>query len=162
MPKNKLIELESEGKYVFHGSGIPDLEYLEPKQGRHVPDMNKKEEFILDGEPAVSATPYVDFAIFRALINRVNIDYHFNSGFGFKERKKEFRVSSREVLETIKNKKGFVYVFDRKDFSPYSRDGVAKPENMEWRSYTKVKPLQVLEVSFADLPDADLIEITGE
>lgn len=160
MYKSKLIELEKEGKYVFHGSGIPALEYLEPKQANHVPDMNKKEERILDGEPAVSATPYLDFAIFRALINRNNIDFNFHSGFGFKNNKKEFRVSSQKVLEEVKNKKGFVYVFDKKDFSPYSRDGLAKPENLEWRSYTKVKPLEIVKVSFTDLPDLDLIEIT--
>ena len=161
MSKSKLIELEQEGKYVFHGSAIPDLEYLEPKQAHHIPDINKEEK-ILDGKPAVSATPFLDFAIFRALINRNNIDFNFHSGFGFKNNKKEFRVSSQKVLEEVKNKKGFVYIFDKKDFSPYSRDGVAKLENMEWRSYAKISPLQVLEVSFKDLPDLNLIEITGE
>lgn len=162
MSKIQLIELELEGNYVFHGSGMPDLEYLEPKQGRHIPDMNKGDQFILDGEPAVSATPYVDFAIFRALINNNNIDFDFNSRFGFRGGEKEFRVSSKKVLDNVQNKKGFVYVFDRKDFSPYSRDGIPKPENMEWRSYKTVKPLQALEVSFIDLPDLDLIEITDK
>lgn len=52
-----------------------------------------------------------------------------------------------------------MYVFNKNEFEPYSRDGQPHPGNMEWRSYQSVKPIKVIEVSFEDLIDHSLIEI---
>jgi hypothetical protein len=158
--KERLIEMENSGKYVFHGSPNGDIKILEPKQGKHVPDLSKPEETILDGNPAVSATPYAEFAIFRAIINKKNSP-GFNSGFGFKNKKREFHVSSQEVLEITKDKKGFVYVFNKDEFEPYSRNGKPHKDLMEWRSYEKVKPVDVIEVTYDDLPPKNNIDIIG-
>lgn len=159
--KEQLLKLEAEGKYVFHGSPDKDIKILEPRQGKHIPDLNKTEESILDGDPAVSATPYLEFAIFRAIINKVNVPFSHSSGFGLTNGNKNFRVSSQKVIDESQNKKGYVYVFNKKDFEPYSRDGEAGQDSMEWRSYVSIKPVHVIEVSSKDLPDRDLIEVTG-
>lgn len=155
---DKLTEMEKTGEYVFHGSPYGDIKTLEPKQARHFPNPENLEEFILDGDPAVSATPYVDFAIFRALINRENVIFSFRSGFGFDQNKqKEFRVSNQKVLDYIKDKKGFVYVFDKNHFEPYSRSGKAHEGSMEWRAYKEVKPKEIIEVQYDDLEQIENI-----
>lgn len=150
--REKLEEMEKTNNYVFHGSPFANIDILIPKQGKHFPNFQNSEEYILDGEPAVSATPYIDFSIFRALINRENVSFPFRSGFGFdKNNQKEFRVSVKEVLEEIQNKHGYVYVFSKSDFQPYSRDGKTHEGNMEWRAYKEVKPKEIIEVNFNDL-----------
>ncbi|MFM7088704.1 MAG: hypothetical protein ACKOW9_04190 [Candidatus Paceibacterota bacterium] len=144
--------LEKTGRYVFHGSPDGNIDVLVPKQAHHIPDLSKLTEMIEDGKPAVSATPYADFAVFRAIINRKNAPSIKHSGFGFNQNKqKEFRLSTRAVLEEIKNKKGYVYVFYKKDFEPYSRSGQAHEGDMEWRSYTEVSPVEIVEVQYEDL-----------
>jgi hypothetical protein len=155
---NKLLNLEKEGKYVFHGSPDGGIDILIPKQGKHFPNPEKIDEFILDGAPAVSATPYLEFAIFRALVNGKNAP-GMRSGVGFKNGNKEFRISSEKVFDSLKDKKGFVYVFDKKDFKPYSRNGNPHEGNMEWRAYEKVKPLKIIGVNFSDIkPFMNLIK----
>lgn len=162
MSKEKLLQLEKENKYVFHGSPRGDIKSLEPRQGRHVPDWSSASETILDGNPAVSATPYVELAIFRAIINEGNISIDHTSGFGIRsDGKAEFRISPKEALECVKDKKGFVYVFYKSNFEPYRRDGIAPPNAMEWRSYKEVKPIEIVEVGFDDLPPAEEIEIVS-
>ncbi len=159
-PKERLLQLENEGGYVFHGSPEGDLKVLSPRQGKHVPDLNKPTESILDGKPAVSATPYAELAIFRAIINRKNVSFGHTSGFGTSEDgEKHFSVSSKEVLEVVKEKKGFVYVFDKKEFEPYNRDGVTNNKSMEWRSYAASTPIEIIEVSSNDLPPKNKIKI---
>jgi hypothetical protein len=157
----KLLDLEKTGNYVFHGSSRGDIEFLEPRQARYVPDMSKPTESALDGEPAVCATPHAEFAIFKAIINRENVPFAHRSGFGFHEDEKYFGVSSKEVLAAVTGKKGFVYVLDRNSFKPYSRTGQATERSMEWRSYGEIKPMEVIEVSSDDLPPENEIEIAG-
>jgi hypothetical protein len=160
MSIEKLLELEASGKHVFHGSPKGDLEKLEPQQGTHVPDISKPEEVILDGEPAVSATPYAELAAYRAIVNTTNIPFDHRSGFGMRDKEKVFRISSAEALaEALNNKKGYVYVFDKNDFEPYNRKREALPTSMEWRSYKEVAPLEVVEVSSKDLPPVDKIKV---
>jgi len=160
MSIEKLKQMEGEGKYVFHGSPEGDIESLEPRQGRHVPDWSKPSETILDGNPAVCTTPYVELATFRAIINAKNIPINHTSSFGIKNGKIDFEISSKEVLNVTKDKKGFVYVFDRKEFEPYNRDREATQDAMEWRSHKTVKPIEVVEVGFDDLMSSDQIKIT--
>ncbi len=145
----KLNELEASGKYVFHGSASGGMVYLEPRQGSH--------EGKPDGLPAVSATPYIDFAIFRAIVNKNNIPSKHTSRFGFNQNKKrEFHIYPKEALEICRDKKGFVYVFNRQDFEPYSRIGKPNESLMEWRSYLTLKPIEVIPVSFDDLPTDEI------
>lgn len=159
-PRERLIQFEETHEYVFHGSPVQGIETFELKQSTQ---LGNDRETTFDGDPAVSATPYVDIAIFRAIINGINIlipDYE--SEFGIDGRgKAEFAVSSPVVLEEVKNKKGFVYVFNKKDFKPYSRNGRIKnlEQSMEWRSYQSIKPLDVIEVTFSDLPKDILVKI---
>lgn len=160
-PQEKLSYLEETNQHVFHGSPDGTIKILEPRQSSHIPDISKPDEIILDGKPAVAATPHAELATFRAIINGKNIPIKHNSGFGTTGGKTHFRVSSAEVLEHAKGKKGYVYVFDRKDFKPYDRERSENPREgaMEWRAHTSVKPLEVIEVSSDDLPPTDKIEI---
>jgi hypothetical protein len=157
--KEKLMKLEETGKHVFHGSADGTIKKLEPRQGKHITDISKPTETILDGNPAVSATPYSDIATFRALVNNRNIYFSHHSGFGIRDGKKEFRVSSEKVLDAVKDKKGFVYVFNKDEFEPYSRDGIPDEKNMEWRSYKEVEPIDVIEVDSSHLPPREKIKI---
>jgi hypothetical protein len=161
MVKEKLLQMEKTGKYAFHGSPEANIEILEPRQGTHIPDMSKPTEMVDDGKPAISATPYVELAIFRAVINGVNAPFDHNSGFDVNEGVASFSVSSEKVLEAVEGKKGYVYVFNKNEFEPYSRDGEIKEGLMEWRSYSTVKPIEIIEVTSDDLPTRQRINITG-
>ena len=127
----RLQELEITGKYVFHGSPHGDIKILEPRQGRHIPDLSKPDTLMLDGDPAVSATPDAELAIFAAIVNSTNIPFSHTSGFGIRNGEKEFRISSYEALKAVDSKKGYVYVLNKHEFIPYSRDGKPHAENME-------------------------------
>lgn len=163
-PKEKLSQLEATDEHLFHGSPNGNIEILEPRQSTHIPDLTNPDESILDGQPAVAATPYAELATFRAIINGKNVPIKHTSGFGITDREKSFRVSSPEVLEHAKDKKGYVYVFDKKDFKPYDRDNPDNPRDgvMEWRSHTPVRPIDKIEVSSDDLPHVDRIQIGNE
>ncbi len=119
MSKERLNELEATGEYVFHGSPNGEIEILEPRQSTRVSDPSKPSESIADGNPAVSATPYADLATFRAIINKQNIPLEeFSSGFGIDNaEKRTFQVSSAEVLDHVKDKKGYVYVLIKTSLS---------------------------------------------
>jgi hypothetical protein len=163
--KEKLESFERTGNYVFHGSPDGNIEVLEPRQGNHVPDLSRPTDTVADGRPAVSATPFLDFAIFRAIINskNVNIKGTWTSGFGIEEEgRKSFRVSEQDVLDQVRGKFGYVYVFDKKNFKPYTRgkgEGEGRPGSMEWRSYEKVLPIDTIEVTDEDIPSAEQIQI---
>ena len=140
--KEKLLALEKEGIYVFHGS--PELlEELEPRQPKTY-DYNLK-QIVNDGKLAVAATPFVEIAIFRAIINRkVEVEKgRCWSRFSSDDGKLEFETTP-EVIELAKKVKGYVYVFKKEDFERYN--------SMEWRSAHKVKPVLIFEVNFEDLP----------
>lgn len=136
--KEKLLNLEKEKKYVFHGSPFK-LKQLNPNQGyNYNKELNKMVE---DGEPAISASPYIDIAIFRAIINPHNFPFKgYESAFGISR----FRTTQK-VLENLKNKKGNVYVLDKAQFYRFS--------NMEWRSSKKIKPIEIIQVFSNDLPE---------
>jgi hypothetical protein len=160
MSKECLKQLEEAGEYVFHGSPDGSIEELEPRQSTYVLDLNKRDEVADDGLPSVSATPYPEFAVFRAMINSKNVPNDHTSEFGLVIDKEhgeflsEFRISSQDVLDKVKDKKGFVYVLPKSNFKPYRRgiecDDVS---SMEHRSHVSVKPVEVVEVSHADLPE---------
>ena len=144
--KEKLLALEKEGVYVFHGTTVI-LDELEPKQGRNFDYKLKRMEN--DGEPAVVATPFAEVAIFRAIINEKNEKIEAKKGkywseFSNNDGKLEF-VTTPEVIELAKKVKGYVYVFKRDDFE--------RRNSLEWRTIKSVKPIRVFEVNFNDLPE---------
>lgn len=60
-----------------------------------------------DGDPAVVAFPYLEVAIFRAVVNSKNISGKYWSSFGYndKTKKLEFRMS-RSTSERVKGAAG--------------------------------------------------------
>jgi len=137
--RERLLSLEKEGKYVFHGS--PDtVEVLEPRQAynrsKETGNMEK------DGEPAVFATPYADVAIFRALINAKGISGESTSQFGIDEDKLHFSAT-KNLLEAARGKIGKVYVLDKQKFQDF--------EGMQCRSSETNEPIEVIEVTVDDL-----------
>ena len=147
--KKRLIELEEGNKYVFHGSPEGGLEKLSPRQAKNYKD---KDNFYLDGEPAVCATPYIDVAIFMAIINSKNIKISNFSGFGRGKKGFNFRISSKEALDQTKDKFGFVYVFSKNNFTSFSRENDSNDKDLEWRCYKEIEPIEVIKVFYDDLP----------
>lgn len=138
--REKLLSLEKEGKYVFHGS--PDIiQTLEPRQAYN----QNKETGVMekDGEPAVFATPYADVAIFRSLINANGISGESTSSFGINGEQLHFSAT-KNLLDGAKNKIGRVYVLDKQKFQDF--------EGMQCRSSEVNNPIEVIEVNFTDLP----------
>lgn len=138
--REKLLSLEKEGKYVFHGS--PDIiKTLEPRQAYN----QNKETGVMekDGEPAVFATPYADVAIFRALINAKGISGESTSSFGINGEQLHFSAT-KNLLEGAKSKIGRVYVLDKQKFQDF--------EGMQCRSTEVNNPIKIIEVSADDLP----------
>jgi len=134
--KEKLLSLEKENKYLFHGS--PDtIDTLEPRQ-----PFNNKEEY---GSPSVCATPFVNIAIFRSLIHKNNLSLKENSqsSFGIKNNEISFSTT-KNLFETAKLSKGKVYILDKNKFKKFN--------DMEYRSEESIKPLEFIEVDFNDLP----------
>ena len=140
-----LLELESTNRYVFHGS--PHLlEELEPRQAQTMDSITAK--MVDDGEPAVVTSPFVDIAIFRSIINRDNIRGNYSSSFSYRDNSLSFSTNL-ETIGQAKEHKGYVYVFNKDDFERHSP--------MEYRLKNTVKPIEVIEVTSADLPSNIII-----
>lgn len=138
----KLRELESEGKWVFHGSGLK-IEEFEPRQAYNYP-TNSQEGRIPDSKPAVFASVSADIAIFMSVINELNIPGRLRSGFGSDSNGKIHFKATKETIEQLHNATGYVYVFDKKKFTPRSPT--------ESLSYESVIPDDVVMVTEKDLP----------
>ena len=141
--KQKLLELQKEDKYLFHGSPAKDIKELEPRQSYTIPKGEK--EPIEDGPPSVSATPYLEVAIFRAVV------VEGRSSFSVSANTIEDAVikftANQEAIEDAKNRISYVYVLDRKDFTPRTGNAHA----MEWICEKPIKPLSFFEVNFTDI-----------
>ena len=142
LERAKLRELENEGRWVFHGSGSKIKEF-EPRQAYNYP-TNSQEGRIPDGKPAVFASVSADIAIFMALINELNVPGRLRSGFGLDSNGKITFKATKETIEQLHNSTGYVYVFDKKKFSPRSP--------IESLSYESVVPDDVVMVTEKDLP----------
>jgi hypothetical protein len=145
LEKEKLLALEKEGKYVFHGSAVK-IGKLEPRQPEIFNTKEQKTE--AHGEPGVSATPFAEVAIFRAIVNKQNFpSIKYASSFGLdRGGSKLIFDASKEVLERLKSGdyKGYVYVLDKESFGKFS--------SIEWRSGEAAAPIEIIEVSSRDLP----------
>lgn len=139
--RTKLRELESESKWVFHGSGSK-IETLEPRQAHNYP--KNSEEKNPDDKPAVFASPFADIAIFMSIVNETNVSQGLRSGLSWDSDKGlEFRAT-KETMDQIHNATGYVYVFDKSKFTPRSFG--------ESLSYEAVSPDDVIMVTEKDLP----------
>jgi hypothetical protein len=138
--REKLLALENEGRYVFHGS-MEEIDILEPRQAEK--QNNETGEMESDGDLAVFATPHADTAIFRSLINAKDVTGDSSSGFGMGDDGLHFSTT-QNLLDAAKMKKGKVYVLDKEQFS--------EVEGTQCRSFETVTPIDVIEVDFNDLP----------
>lgn len=133
-----LHELEQTGEYVFHGSPRGGLTELNPHQATIPVDGQEQN----DGTEAIAATPYADFAIFRALTK----DPEGDTSVGTKDDGRLQMHASRNVIDSVKDQTGYVYVFPRSQFSVYGEGP------MELRSSTNQKPIRIVEVTEKDFP----------
>lgn len=134
---DRLRELESKGVYLFHGSGSI-VEEFEPKQAHTM--ING--QYTPDGEPAIFASPFLDYAIFVALINMNNCPRGFRFGTSYEDGELKFRATQETLDQVNESSRGYVYVFNRSDFVERNPD--------EWVSYRKLRPLERVEVSWLD------------
>lgn len=141
-----LLNLESEGKYVFHGSDNPYLEILEPRQAYTMVEGEKED----DDKPGVHASPFVDIAILMAIINQKNCKDGFNSGFERENGKLILSVDQKALDQLDDTSAGYVYVFAKEDFIP--RGG------SQAISYVSVNPIRMIEVKKEDLSKDIVIE----
>ena len=140
--RERLLSLEKEGTYVFHGSPVK-IDTLEPRQPYNLDETTGGME--KHGDPSISASPFAEIAIFRAIVHP-NKFSEFQGGMGFNDETGEFVFDApKEALEKIKEDRGYVYVFKKSDFSDFSP--------MEMRSQTEMKPEEIVEVSYNDLPN---------
>jgi hypothetical protein len=145
--RERLLELEGEGKYVFHGS-LEDIDTLEPQQAHR--ENKETGEMEKDGDPAVFGTPHADLAIFRALTNSKLPDSR--SSFGTDDEGKLQFSATKNILDEAEKKIGKIYVLDKDNFEDDER-------GMESRSEVKNTPIEVIEVTTDDLsPDVQVIE----
>lgn len=136
--REKLVNLEKEGNYLFHGSPFI-IDKLEPRQPNKFNKETRENEN--HGEPCVAATSFSDIAIFRSLINSSNCNG--SSSFGLDDNKTKF-ATTLDNLNQISDKVGYVYVLNKSDFVKFS--------DMEWRTDKEIIPTQVIEVVKKDLP----------
>lgn len=136
--KQKLEKLERENKYLFHGSGFL-IKTLEPRQAYQFTDGVN----IPDGKPAIFASPFVNYAIFMALINKTNCPKGYQSSSGFDKDKLTFRATKKTLDQLNDISKGYVYILNRTDFTERYKG--------EWMSYKTVKPIDFVEVNKSDL-----------
>jgi hypothetical protein len=142
---DKLETLQKEGIYVFHGSESM-VEEFEPRQAHTIVERKK----INDGDPAVFASPFIDYAIFMAIINKTNCPKGYRSGYNKNNGNTKFTATKATLLQLNKNSKGYVHVFNKNDFK--------ERDESEWISYKNVKPLDIIEVLWSDFkPKVEII-----
>jgi len=145
--REQLQKLESEDKYVFHGSENPNLDYLEPRQGYNY--KNGIQE--LDGEPAVFASNKADYAILMALINKYNCPNGYSSSAGTVDNEKgdivlQLCARKDSIEQLTEESSGFVYIFDKNQFVP------REDRRVEFVSKIPVSSLNKIKVTKKDLP----------
>jgi len=111
MDNQELKNLEKQDKYVFHGSENI-IEAFEPGQAYTI--VNGKQ--IPDGKPAVFASPFIDYAIFMAIINKTNCPKGLRSGCAWNGNKLKFTATKETLEQLSKNSRGYVYIFNKSDF----------------------------------------------
>lgn len=139
--KQRLLELEKTGQYLFHGSA-DEIEVFEPRQAYNWVNGVKEK----DGEPAVFASPSIDYAISMALLTS-QLDV-VASAENKEAEEYTLRISvAKDTFNLLKpDRKGFVYVFNKNNFP--DKNGPA-----EFVSHKSLKPLEKVIVTKEDLPE---------
>lgn len=140
--KTELLQLEAEGKYVFHGTGV-DVEMLEPRQSVDTQTGP-------DGNPAVFASDLVDYAVFMAIINKRNFPGGIRSRvsrYGHEDGSHEYAyyVPAGALERLDESATGWVYVYAKEQFNPYKKPG-------EFISEVPVTAVRKVLVHRRDLP----------
>ncbi len=141
--KEKLLELEATGKYVFHGSES-SIEVFEPRQAHNYIDGKNHP----DGEPAIFASSIVEYAIFMAIINELNCPKGYHSSAGTSSGIMKYKATPDTLSQLAEIASGWVYVFDKNLFRQREEDGV------EYVSYSNVTPIEKIQVFREDLPNS--------
>jgi len=146
--REKLLDLQKTGKYVFHGSPFV-LTSIDPMQAEGENLQTGKME--KDGNPAVCASDLADQAIFRSLIHEKLGQGNSSAKFGTDEKDQLFFLASQDLIDIAKNSKRTVYVFEKSQLKHH--------KGHEWRAEQVVTPVYKIEVTFEDLPnDIKIIE----
>jgi hypothetical protein len=146
--RERLLELEREGRFVFHGS--PDtIEKLEPRQAE---DQNAETgEMEKDGTPAVFASPFADVAIFMALMRGDNVPGTRTSRYNMDSENGLHFAATKNLLDNARNITGRVYVLDKQQFTDF--------KGADCRSEKPIDPIDTIEVTAGDLPPGiDVLE----
>ncbi|MBX9695561.1 MAG: hypothetical protein K2Z81_24470 [Cyanobacteria bacterium] len=130
----QLAQLEREGLYVFHGSGLR-LPRLEPRQAFTVVDGKR----LADGEPCVFASGFVDYAIFMAIINAENCPRGLTSSCSFEGENLVFGASASTLEQIDERSCGYVHVLRKSDF--------VQRNYSEWVSVTVVETVEIIQVA---------------
>ncbi|MBS1956933.1 MAG: hypothetical protein JST89_22280 [Cyanobacteria bacterium SZAS-4] len=142
----ELLQLDEQS--LFHGSGLKILE-LEPRQAYTIIDgVNTP-----DGEPAIYASQFIDYAIFMALINKENCPTSTRSSCSYEYDQLVFGATQKTLdqLNENKNAIGYVHVLRRSAFT--LRGG------SEWFATEMQKPHEIIEVRRADFTEPiDIID----
>ncbi|KKS83668.1 MAG: hypothetical protein UV57_C0009G0024 [Parcubacteria group bacterium GW2011_GWD2_43_10] len=137
--RKDLHKFQKTGLFVFHGTPVK-VKDLNPRQAyNYVKGVRTR-----DGKPAVFATPFVDLAIFRAVVNRKNCPSNYRSGFSYRNKKLGFRASKFTLDQLNNSSKGYVYIFKKHDFM--------KSNPCESVAFKKVMPFKLVKVTSKDLP----------
>ena len=145
--REKLLELEAEGKYLFHGSENPNLDHLEPRQGYNFRDGIQEP----DGEPAVFTSNRADYAILMALVNKHNCPKGYASSAGTEDDEKgeivlKLKATKESIEQLTEDSSGYVYIFDKNLFVP------REDRRVEFVSKVPVTSVNKIEVFKWDLP----------
>ncbi len=141
-PRERLLGLEKTGKFVFHGSPA-SFDVAEPKQAKNINETTGEME--KHGTPAISATVLAEHAIFRSLVNEKLCPKDGETKFGADEQGLLHFSATQNLIDIARSGKGKVYVFDKDKFENFEG-------GPEWRSSEPVSPIEIIEVTFEDLP----------
>lgn len=130
--------------YLFHGSPRGDIELLEPRQAIHHGQP--------DGAPAVCAGKNLQDSVFISLFNRSRLEDPSSGASGWSRDNggPTTYTATRNVIETAKTSKGYLYLLDSDDFAWVVLEDPIHKTKRELRSLKPVKPLAKIEVSISD------------
>lgn len=135
--RERLLQLEKTGLYLFHGTEKSSLRELTPSLPHTIKDGIREPH---GDRPTISATPSADMAIFYAVVTH---DYREVS---YDDQSATYRAT-KKALEYAQECTGFVYIVDRSAFS-YP---VGSSPLTEIRTDHSVKVLGVVPVRYQDL-----------
>ncbi len=138
--KEELLKLQESGKYVFHGTHKDLTEFI-PQQAFNYDGENQT----ADGEPAVYASGYAEYAIFMAIITEENCPDGYWSGAGLQNGVLTFNATKETLNQLTDSARGWVYVFYKSDFEKRDDEGV------EYVAYRTVIPIKKIAVTRVDL-----------